>query len=223
MGENNRPPAYIEDEYANKRQEMVQQQIRKRGIKDSRLLSELEALPRHLFVPAACLEKAHFDEPLPIGDDQTISQPYVVAFMIEQLALAGDEKILEIGTGSGYQTALLAGLVAELFTVEIIPNLSIKAEATLKQLHYQNIHFRIDNGYAGWPEEAPFDAIIGSAAPQQIPQYLVDQLKVGGRMILPVGGEKQKLILIEKTDHTIRQTRKLPVRFVPMTGNSGPD
>ena len=198
---------------------MVHTQIRKRGIKDLRLLAAMEKIPRHQFVPVKLRKKAYNDEPLPIGLEQTISQPYVVAFMIEQLKLTGDERLLEIGTGSGYQTAILAELAAQVYSVEILPKLSLMAETLLKKLCYQNIHFKIGDGNDGWEEKAPFDAIIVSAAPKEIPQTLLSQLKIAGRMIIPVGDENQTLYYLEKSHDKIEQTRKLAVRFVPMTGN----
>jgi len=207
--------------FAEKRKAMVDSQIRKRGIKDPRLLDALEKVPRHLFVPPRFQKQAYNDEPLPIGLNQTISQPYIVAYMIEQLQLNGSEKVLEIGTGSGYQTAFLAELADQVFTVEILPDLSRKAEKTLRELRYTNIHFRVGNGYYGWPEEQPFDAIIVSAAPREMPGVLMDQLGLGGRMIIPVGDDQQELMFLLNTGQQIETFRKIPVRFVPMTGESG--
>jgi protein-L-isoaspartate(D-aspartate) O-methyltransferase len=209
------------DEFAERRELMVDSQIRKRGIKDSRLLAAIQKVPRHLFVPARFQKQAYNDEPLPIGLNQTISQPYIVAYMIEQLQLNGTEKVLEIGTGSGYQTALLAELADQVFTIEILADLSRKAEKTLRELRYTNIHFRVGNGYDGWPEEQPFDAIIVSAAPKETPGALMDQLDLGGRMIIPVGDDQQELMFLLNTGQQIETFRKIPVRFVPMTGESG--
>jgi protein-L-isoaspartate(D-aspartate) O-methyltransferase len=172
-------------------------------------------------VPTRFQKQAYNDEPLPIGLNQTISQPYIVAYMIEQLQLNGTEKVLEIGTGSGYQTALLAELADQVFSIEILPDLSRIAEKTLRELRYSNIQFRVGNGYEGWPEEQPFDAIIVSAAPKETPGALMDQLGLGGRMIIPVGDDQQELMFLLNTGQQIETFRKIPVRFVPMTGETG--
>ena len=204
--------------YREARKRMVEEQIRARGIKDPRVLAAMEKVPRHEFVPAQFRADAYADQPLPIGMGQTISQPYIVAYMTEQLKLKGDEKVLEIGTGSGYQAAVLAQLAREVYTIEIIPELGKRAAETLKRLGYRNVHVRIGDGYRGWPEQAPFDAIIITAAPEQIPEPLIAQLKEGGRMILPVGDVYQELVLVTKTAKGLHRERKIPVRFVPMTG-----
>jgi len=209
-----------EEWFARQRKLMVQVQIRARGVHDKQVLQAMEKVPRHLFVPEDLRDQAYEDGPLPIGYGQTISQPYVVAYMTEQLELDGDEKVLEIGTGSGYQAAILAEIAREVYTIEIIPELGKRAEKTLQELGYKNVHVRIGDGYLGWPEEAPFDAIIVTAAPEKIPQPLIDQLKVGGRMIIPVGEEYQELVLIKKTPKGIQKERKIPVRFVPMRGKA---
>lgn len=206
------------DQFERERKLMVRSQIEARGITDSRVLAAMEKVPRHLFVPENLRKQAYDDGPLPIGFGQTISQPYIVAYMTQQLRLSGKEKVLEIGTGSGYQAAILAELAAEVYTIEIIPELGRRAEATLRSLGYLNVHVRIGDGYLGWPEEAPFDAIIVTAAPEKIPPPLIEQLKVGGRLIIPVGDEFQELVLVRKTKKGIEQERKIPVRFVPMRG-----
>ncbi len=202
------------------RKVMVKEQIAARGITDPRVLEAMEKVPRHKFLPPHLWEEAYDDGPLPIGYGQTISQPYVVAYMTEQLELTGNEKVLEIGTGSGYQTAILAELAKEVFSIEIVPELGHRAARILKELGYTNVHIRIGDGYRGWPEEAPFDAILLAAAPRHIPQPLLDQLKEGGRMILPVGDFYQDLVLIRKTREGVLKETKIPVRFVPMRGEA---
>ncbi|UCF65927.1 MAG: protein-L-isoaspartate(D-aspartate) O-methyltransferase [bacterium] len=197
---------------------MVEYQIEARGVKDLQVLEALRKVPRHLFVPEHLKNQAYADEPLPIGSGQTISQPYIVAYMTEQLHLQEKDRVLEIGTGSGYQAAILAELVDSVFTIEILEELSIQAQKTLRNLHYDNIEFKVGNGFYGWPEKAPFDAIIVTAAPENIPQPLIDQLKITGRMIIPVGDFFQELYLIRKTRKGIEKERKLPVRFVPLQG-----
>ena len=180
------------------------------------------AVKRHLFVPESLRSKAYDDRPLPIGHGQTISQPYIVALMTEKLDPRKTDRILEIGTGSGYQAAVLAELVDEVYSIEIVEPLGKRAAETLKALDYANVHLRIGDGYQGWPEHAPFDAIIVTCAPEKIPQPLIDQLKEGGRMMIPVGRQfgAQDLYLLEKKDGEILKTAILPVRFVPMTGKS---
>ena len=204
--------------YDKMRQEMVEKQLKSRGIKDKQVLKALETIPRHVFVPDNLADEAYSDGPLPIGSGQTISQPYIVAYMSEQLDLQKSDKVLEIGTGSGYQAAVLAELVEAVFTIEIIPELSENAQKVLNMLEYGNITFKVGNGYYGWPEYAPYDAIIVTAAADEIPQPLIDQLKVGGHLIIPVGEFFQELILLTKEDKGIRKEKKLPVRFVPLTG-----
>ena len=210
-----------QDPYAAKRYQMVKKQIRWRGVDDKLVLEAMKRVPRHEFVPKYLKDQAYVDSPLPIGQGQTISQPYIVAFMTEALQLKGGEKVLEIGTGSGYQAAVLAEIVKEVYTIEIVPELGRQAEKLLKKLGYSNIHVKIGDGYRGWQEHAPYDAVIVTAAPGHIPQPLVDQLKKGGRMIIPVGEFYQELILITKqADGTIKKKSILPVRFVPMTGEA---
>jgi len=195
---------------------MVETQIRARGVRDPRVLAVLESVPRHLFVPEALRGGAYADEPLPIGEGQTISQPYIVAYMSDALGLRGGERVLEIGTGSGYQTAVLAGLAAEVYTVELIESLSVRARETLDRLGYGNISFRVGDGSQGWPEEAPFEAIIVTAAAAKVPEVLEGQLGPGGRMIVPVGTDLQELTLVRRDQKGLRRERLLPVRFVPL-------
>jgi len=204
--------------YEKMRLTMVRDQIERRGIKDTQVLDALRKVPRHKFVPEHLQKYAYADEPLPIGEDQTISQPYIVAFMTEKLQLESYHKVLEIGTGSGYQAAILAEIVDSVFTIEIVDILARRAINTLKKLGYENIYVKSGDGYKGWPEYSPFDAIIITAAPTKIPQPLVEQLKIGGRMILPLGEYSQELVLIEKSEQGINRKDLLPVRFVPMTG-----
>ena len=196
---------------------MVQQQLKARGIKDERVLTTMAKVPREEFVPADARVDAYEDGPLPIGYDQTISQPYIVAFMTEQLRLKPSDRLLEIGSGSGYQAAVLAELVADVYTIEIVEPLTKTAEATLQRLGYKNVHLRVGDGYQGWPEEAPFDAIIVTCAPDKVPQPLLDQLKDDGRMVIPVGERfAQQLYLLEKKNGQLKESATLPVRFVPM-------
>ena len=204
-------------EFATHRQRMVEQQLKPRGIKDERVLAAMGKVPREEFVPADVRPSAYEDGPLPIGYDQTISQPYVVAFMTEQLRPKRSDRVLEIGSGSGYQAAILGELVAEIYTIEIVEPLAKSAEATLQRLGYNNVHIKMGDGYKGWPEEAPFDAIIVTCAPEKVPQPLVDQLKDGGRMVIPVGERfAQQLYLLEKKNEQLKESVTLPVRFVPM-------
>lgn len=200
---------------------MVEAQIAARGVRDKKVLAALRKIPRHVFVPANLQPHAYNDEPLPIGEGQTISQPYIVAFMTEALALGGDDKVLEVGTGSGYQTAVLAEIVREVDTVEIIESLSRRARETLEGLGYRNIVYRSGDGALGWIEQAPFDAILVAAAPDEIPAALENQLKVGGRMIIPIGSLSQELVRIVRTQLGFERTRLLSVRFVPLI--SSPD
>ena len=202
-------------------QRMVRQQLTApdRGITNVQVLAAMYKVPRHEFVPPALRAQAYEDHPLPIGYEQTISQPFIVAFMTEKLEPKRTDKVLEIGTGSGYQAAVLAELVGEVFTIEIVEPLAHRAAADLKRLGYTNVRVRAGDGYKGWPEAAPFDAVIVTCAPEQVPQPLVDQLKDGGRMIIPVGpvGD-QKLYVLRKQGGKAEQRAVLPVRFVPMTG-----
>lgn len=208
-------------DFAAARERMVNQQLAARGrdITNARVLSVMGKVPRHEFVPERMRAQAYGDYPLPIGYDQTISQPYIVAFMTEKLEPKPTDKVLEIGTGSGYQAAVLAGLVSNVFTIEIVEPLARRAETDLKRLGYTNIVVRVGDGYKGWLEAAPFDAIIVTCAPERVPQPLVDQLKEGGRMIIPVGpAGDQELYLLQKKEGRVEKHAVLPVRFVPMTG-----
>ena len=207
-----------DDIFEKKRREMVERQIMSRGVKDQLVLHAMRKVERHLFVPKELQKLAYNDEPLPIGHGQTISQPYIVAYMTEALCLKGDEKVLEIGTGSGYQAAILAEIVDEVFTIEIVEPLSNSADKLLRNLGIKNVHCLYGDGYNGWPEEAPFDAIIVTAAPPRMPEKLIQQLRVGGRMIIPVGTWFQELILLTKTETGDTRKKLIPVRFVPMTG-----
>lgn len=198
---------------------MVEQQLKPRGIKDERVLAAMGNVPREKFIPADARADAYEDGPLPIGHDQTISQPYIVAFMTEQLGPKPSDRVLEIGSGSGYQAAILAELVTNVYTIDIVEPLAKTAEATLQRLGYKNVHIKVGDGYKGWPEEAPFDAIIVTCAPEKVPQPLVDQLQDGGRMVIPVGERfAQQLYLLEKKNGQLKESATLPVRFVPMLG-----
>jgi protein-L-isoaspartate(D-aspartate) O-methyltransferase len=208
------------DGFAEARERMVREQIAARGVKDERVLAALTRVPRHELVPAELRESAYEDRPLPIGLGQTISQPYVVAYMTEVLRLTGSERVLEVGTGSGYQAAVLAELAKEVYTIEIVPELAERARADLARLGYRNVQVRLGDGYRGWPEHAPFDAIIVTAAPGHVPQPLVDQLAVGGRMVLPVGSWEQELLLVERDAQGVHRERLIDVRFVPMRGEA---
>jgi len=212
-------PALARDEWSARRAEMVRTQILSRGVSDDSVLRAMGAVPRHLFVPPRYVEEAYADHPLPIGFGQTISQPYIVAFMTELIKPERRQKVLEIGTGSGYQAAILAEIVRHVFTVEIIPELGEAARRRLGELNYKNVTVRIADGYHGWPEEAPFDAIIVTAASDHIPPPLIKQLKDGGRMVIPVGNPflTQYLVLVEKNRGKVTTREVLPVRFVPLT------
>src|SRR5882724_6764950 len=209
--------ALIDADLAAQRQRMVEQHLKARGIKDERVLAAMAKVPREEFIPVDARSDAYEDGPLPIGYDQTISQPYVVAFMTEQLRSKRSDRVLEIGSGSGYQAAILGELVAEVYTIEIVEPLAKSAEATLQRLNYKNVHVKAGDGYRGWPEHAPFDAIIVTCAPDHVPQQLTVQLKDGGRMVIPVGERfAQQLYLLEKKDGQLKESATLPVRFVPM-------
>ena len=206
-----------------RREAMVEQQISQRGVIDARVLDAMRAVPRERFVPPESRSEAYEDRPLPIGSGQTISQPYIVAYMTEVLEVAPSHKVLEVGTGSGYQAAVLSELVREVYTIEIVPELARRAETVLRELNRTNIHVRAGDGYAGWPEEAPFDRIIVTAAPEQLPRPLVDQLAPGGRLVVPVGsqGGPQWMTIVEKTSTGVTERRTIPVQFVPFTRESG--
>ncbi|QQR76247.1 MAG: protein-L-isoaspartate(D-aspartate) O-methyltransferase [Holophagales bacterium] len=202
------------------RERMVDTQIVTRGVRQPAVLQAMKAVPRHLFVPEPFRAQSYEDYPLPIGAQQTISQPYIVALMTELLDLTGDERVLEIGTGSGYQAAVLSRVAGEVYTIEILEPLGRQAQRILGELGYKNVHTRIGDGYQGWPEAAPFDAIVVTAAPERIPQPLLDQLKVGGRMVIPVGAFFQDLLVLTKTPNGVDKKNIIPVRFVPMTGEA---
>lgn len=204
------------DSYEKQREAMVQHQIEARGIKDKRVIEVIRRVPRHLFVAEESRDIIYGDYPVPIGFDQTISQPYIVSYMTEALKLSPTDKVLEIGTGCGYQSAILAELAKEVYTIEIVEPLSKRAQKTLNELNYKNIYFKVGDGYQGWPEAAPFEAIIVTAAPPEVPQALIDQLKVGGRMVIPIGTLHQDLYLITKTKNGIETKNLGSVRFVPM-------
>ena len=206
------------ENYQKLREEMVNRQIIARGVKDKRVIKAMLKVPRHKFVPPSEVPYAYADEPRPIGEGQTISQPYIVAFMTEQLKVKPGDRVLEIGTGSGYQAAVLAQIVDSVFTIEIIPELAKAARKVLEELGYDNVVVKQGDGYHGWQEKAPFDAIIVTAAPPKIPPPLLDQLAIGGRMVLPVGEYVQELVVVTKTESGLDMENVLPVRFVPMTG-----
>ena len=205
----------------DERRRMVEQQLRARGLTDARVLRAMERVPRHRFVPEDQAAAAYGDHPLPIGLRQTISQPYIVGYMTEAVQLAPGDRVLEIGTGSGYQAAVLSELVAEVYSIEIIPELADRARTTLAALDHDNVQVRTGNGYLGWPEHAPFDAILVTAAPPEIPPALVEQLAIGGRMAIPVGDAYQEMVIVTKTAEGVAEEVTFPVRFVPMTGRPG--
>lgn len=213
-----RSQAEQQRDWTTERHRMVAEQLRARDIRDERVLRAMERVPRHLFVPESVRNGAYADHPLPIGHDQTISQPYIVGFMTEALDVKPTDRVLEIGTGSGYQAAVLAELAREVFTIEIVEPLANTARATLAGLGYKNVHVRAGNGYAGWPEEAPFDRIMVTAAPDEVPPALIEQLKMGGLMAIPVGSGVQELRVMRRTPEGMQTLKTLPVRFVPMTG-----
>lgn len=205
------------NDYDILRKRMVEQQLMARDITDERVLSAMLKVPRHLFVSEDQRSEAYNDYPLPIGYGQTISQPYMVAIMTQLLRLTGKEKVLEIGTGSGYQTAILAELADKVYTVEIIEELSMSAQYLLRELGYKNIEFKIGDGYLGWKEFAPYDVIIVTCGPEDIPQPLIDQLAEGGRLVIPVGAGFQTLTIVEKIGNELKKTESIDCRFVPMT------
>ncbi len=200
------------------RERMVREQIMHRGITDSLVVSSMLQVPRHMFVPERLVNTAYVDSPLPIGEDQTISQPYIVAVMTRALGLSGGEAVLEVGTGSGYQAAVLANIADSVYTIEIIPELARRAEATLDSLGYHNVVVRTGDGYDGWPQKAPFDGVIVTAAAPRIPSKLVEQLKTGGRLVIPLGDFMQHLSIYRKEEDGLQLLESTSVRFVPMTG-----
>ena len=214
-----RPSVAAEQSQAAARRRMVNEQVAARGVKNPRVLAAMRTVPRHRFLPPALVSRAYDDSPMPIGHGQTISQPFIVAHMTEALDIQRLHNVLEIGTGSGYQAAVLGELARTVYTIEIVPELARGAAATLKALGYSNVHVRAGDGYAGWPEHSPFDRIMLTAAPEEIPRPLIDQLAPGGRLLAPVGeqGAVQWLTIVEKTPQGVTQRRTLPVRFVPFT------
>ena len=217
-GDGREEPPPADDRERAERLEMVESQIAARGVRDPAVLAALQKVPRHRFVPADGSRFAYSDGPLPIGHEQTISQPYIVALMTELIRPQRTMKVLEVGTGSGYQAAVLAECVGEVYSIEIVEPLGRRAEKLLSDLGYRNIHVRLGDGYDGWPEAAPFDAIMLTAAPERIPQPLLDQLKPGGRLVRPLGAGVQDLVVVTKSDRGIVRETVSAVRFVPMTG-----
>jgi protein-L-isoaspartate(D-aspartate) O-methyltransferase len=208
------------DDPVAERVRMVEDQLVARGIRDPRVLSAMLRVPRHELLPAELRAHAYADRPLPIGEDQTISQPYVVAAMTEAAQPRPGARVLEIGTGSGYQTAVLAEIGCEVYSIEIVPGLAESAAAAIARLGYDKVHLRHGDGYHGWPEAAPFEAILVAAAPAAVPRPLIEQLGVGGRLVIPVGDERQELQVITRNAHGEATSRLFPVRFVPMTGEA---
>lgn len=202
--------------FEEKRERMVESQLHPRGIKDDNVLEAMRKVPRHMFVPDNMLVHAYDDEPLPVGEGQTISQPYIVAYMTEILRLEKKNRVLEIGTGSGYQAAILAEIAQEVYTVEVIESLSLRAQKVLDRLEYRNIQFKIGDGNLGWKELAPFDAVIVTAAPSRIPESLQEQLMIGGKMVIPVGDTFQELVLVTRERKKFKKKQLIPVRFVPL-------
>jgi len=214
------PSQTLKDGFTNARENMVKLQIQARGIQDAAVLEAMRKVPRHAFVPDKHLDQAYADHPLPIGFGQTISQPYIVALMTEALEVQPGDRVLEVGTGSGYQAAVLAEMQAEVYTVEIIPELADQAREQLKQVGYTDVEVKNGDGYYGWEENAPYEKIIVTAAPDHLPQPLIQQLKEGGRLVIPIGpiGAVQTLWLYEKIDGEIQTKNLGDVRFVPLTG-----
>jgi protein-L-isoaspartate(D-aspartate) O-methyltransferase len=200
------------------RERMIVEQIESRGVRDPLTLAALRKVSRHLFVPPTVAAEAYADHPLPIGHGQTISQPYIVAFMTEALGLKGGEVVLEVGTGSGYQAAVLAEIASKVYSIEIVASLADEARQRLAVLGYRNVEVRAGDGYQGWPDVAPFDGIIVTAAAPKVPDPLKAQLKEGGRLVIPVGDEAQELMVVTRKGSVYEERRVLPVRFVPMTG-----
>lgn len=209
-------------DYQAERERMVRVQLEGRDISDQRVLAAMREVPRHLFVPAEARDQAYEDHPLPIGEDQTISQPYIVALMTQLAACPASGKVLEVGTGSGYQAAVLSRLVAEVYSVEIVPSLAERSARLLEEIGYDNVQVRQGDGYQGWTEHAPFDCILVTAAPEKIPPPLLEQLAVGGRLVIPVGHSTfaQNLMVVRRTETGYEESAVIPVRFVPMTGEA---
>jgi len=212
--------AAADHEWARLRDEMVRTQIAARGVRDERVLAAMRAVPRHLFVPEDVRAQAYEDHPLPIGEGQTISQPYIVGLMSELLEVGPGDRVLEIGTGSGYQAAILAEMGCEVYTIEIRPQLAADAEARLDELGYSTVHVLVGDGYAGWPTAAPFAGIIGTAAPERTPQTFLDQLADGGHLVIPIGSFYQQLKVYTRKDGEVSERDVIPVRFVPMIGEA---
>ena len=205
------------EEFTEQRRKLVEL-LKIEGVTSPRVLGALLKVPRHEFVPSSQRHLAYENRPLPIGHDQTISQPFIVGYMKEAAEIAPGEKVLEIGTGSGYQAAVLAELAKEVYTIEIVPQLADSARAVLRKMKYVNVQVKTGNGYAGWPEHAPFDAIVVTAAPDEVPQALVEQLALSGKMVIPVGSSFQQMVIITKNESGVVERRTIPVRFVPMVG-----
>lgn len=214
--------AVAQDAHARSREGMVKNQLMAGGITDPEVLKAMSDVPRHEFVPATVRPFAYVNGPLPIGHGQTISQPFIVAFMTQALELGRDDRVLEVGTGSGYQAAILGKICKEVYSIEIVPELAQSSEQLLARLGFENVHVKAGDGYLGWPEKAPFDAIIVTCAPDHVPEPLVNQLKEGGRLIIPLGeeGTIQQLVLLRKVEGKILKENMLDVRFVPMTGKA---
>ena len=210
-----------EDEFAARRRKLVAV-LKSRGLNSKTVLDALLKVPRHKFVPASHRNLSYEDRALPIAHEQTISQPYIVGYMTEAADIAAGDRVLEIGTGSGYQAAVLAELAKEVYSIEIVPSLADNARSLLRELGYKNVEVKTGNGYLGWPEHAPFDAITVTAAPDEVPQTLVDQLAVGGTMVVPVGAEFQQMVIITRSESGVVQRRTIPVAFVPMVGKPTP-
>ena len=209
-----------QEDFAQQREQMVETQLESRDIQSERVLEAMKKVPRHLFMPASVRQYAYVDSPVPIGKGQTISQPYIVGLMTQTVDPKPGDRALEVGPGSGYQAAVLGELVQEVYTIEIIPDLAERAEKALAESGYDNVEVRQGDGYQGWPEKAPFDIILITAAPEEIPQPLIDQLAEGGRLVVPVGpqGEIQTLTLVTREKGEVKKTYITDVRFVPMTG-----
>ena len=207
----------VAQDFAQQRRNLIDQ-LRSEGVTSSTVLEAMLKVPRHKFVPSSQRHLAYQNRPLPIGHGQTISQPFIVGYMTEAASIAPGEKVLEIGTGSGYQAAVLAELAKQVYTIEIIPELAEGARTLLRELNYKNVEVRTGNGYEGWSEHAPFDAIVVTAAPDQVPQALVDQLALKGKMVIPVGTTFQEMVIITRDESGVIERRTIPVRFVPMTG-----
>jgi protein-L-isoaspartate(D-aspartate) O-methyltransferase len=214
------PAKAAEDAFAAARLQMVSRQIEARGVRDPRALDALRRVERHRFVPERLRDQAYQDRPLAIGHGQTISQPYIVALMTELARVKAGDRVLEIGTGSGYQAAVLSALAGQVYTIEIVEPLAREAATRLETLGYRNVTVRAGDGYRGWPERAPFDAILITAAPPEIPQPLLDQLAPGGRLVAPVGDQTQELVVVERSPAGLMRRSVIPVRFVPMTGEA---